>query len=560
MKEKTVVLKDLFEKKKYSEIINIIENKIEEEKKNSGLLNLLGVCKILKSNKKEDIVSAVSNFRKAYLKEKGTPNSMHALKNFINSSMDVFDIDFRNENEDSRDEVFDEILTYFNENKNFFENNHTFLRAMMRVFKRNLDLKSAIYCLKKIIDIDKNNVDAMCSYIYFNGFSKDWDQKKYLYNLKLLNKILPTYPIDQLVKFEKFNNKKINLAFLSSDIRGNHSVNYFLETVLKEYNNNEFNIFFYINNKEDQTTEKIKKFGMKSLNIKSLNDIDVINIIRNDKIDILIDLIGITSEHKLSLLKNRLAPIQISWCGYCNTTGLDQMDYLIADKNLIYKEEINLYSEKIIFLPQIWNCHTGFDVERKKNLAPVKKNKHITFGSFNNFRKINDSVIVAWSQILKKVPNSKLILKASDSASISMLSKKFKQKNVLNQIHFQPHKKNFEDHLKEYNNIDIALDTFPYNGVTTSFEAIWMGVPVVTLKGYNFNSRCGESINKNLKLEKLIGISEQDYVVKATLLASDINELENVRNTIFNEALNSPLFDTKEFSNAFFNSLKKIYN
>ena len=192
MKEKTVVLKDLFEKKKYSEIINIIENKIEEEKKNSGLLNLLGVCKILKSNKKEDIVSAVSNFRKAYLKEKGTPNSMHALKNFINSSMDVFDIDFRNENEDSRDEVFDEILTYFNENKNFFENNHTFLRAMMRVFKRNLDLKSAIYCLKKIIDIDKNNVDAMCSYIYFNGFSKDWDQKKYLYNLKLLNKKMPS--------------------------------------------------------------------------------------------------------------------------------------------------------------------------------------------------------------------------------------------------------------------------------------------------------------------------------------------------------------------------------
>ena len=139
------------------------------------------------------------------------------------------------------------------------------------------------------------------------------------------------------------------MAFISSDIRGNHSVTYFLETVIKEHNNNKFNIFFYINNKEDLTTEKFKKFGMKSLNIKSLNDIDAINTIRNDKIDILIDLMGITSDQRLTLLKNRLAPIQISWCGYCNTTGLDQMDYLIADKNLIYKEEINLYSEKIIF-------------------------------------------------------------------------------------------------------------------------------------------------------------------------------------------------------------------
>jgi len=560
MKEKTVILKDLFENKKYSEIIFIIENKINEEKKNSGILNLLGVSKLLNSQNKENLLSAVNNFRQAYLKEKGTPNSMHGLKNFINASMDIFDIDFKEGKEKFDNEVFEEILIYFSENKIFFEKNHSFLRAMMRVFKRNLDLKNAIYCLKKIIDIDQNNIDAMCSYIYFNGFIKDWDQKKYLDNAKHLNKLLPIYPIDKLVKLEKYNNKKINLAFLSADVREKHSVTYFLETVLKEYNNSEFDIYLYINNKEDSTTEKFKKLCKKTLNIKNLNDVEAINAIRNDKIDILIDLMAITSDQRLALLKNRLAPIQISWCGYCNTSGLDQMDYLIADKNLINKNEVELYSEKIILLPKIWNCHIGFNRERKKNLSPAINNKYITFGSFNNFRKISDDVIMAWSEILKKVPNSKLILKASDSASIIILSNKFKKNNVLNQIYFQPHKKNFEDHLNEYNKIDISLDTFPYNGVTTSFEAIWMGVPVVTLKGFNFNSRCGESINKNMNLEHLIGQNKHDYINKTISLAADLNKLEEVRNIIFNNALKSPLFNTKEFSNDFFNSLKKIYN
>jgi predicted O-linked N-acetylglucosamine transferase (SPINDLY family) len=255
-----------------------------------------------------------------------------------------------------------------------------------------------------------------------------------------------------------------------------------------------------------------------------------------------------------------LAPTQISWCGFCNTTGLNEMDHIIADPNLIYDEEKNLYSEKIIYLPDIWNCHSGLTVEREEYLSPFIKNNYITFGSFNNFLKINDNVIDVWSKILQNVKNSKLILKSSSPRVVTKLTEKFKKNDVLKSIVFEDTKNNIKDHLNLYQKIDIALDTFPYNGVTTSFEAIWMGVPVLTMRGYNFHSRCGESINKNIKLDCLIAKNENDYFIKAKELSENTEKLLNIRKMIFKDALTSPLFDVKRFSNEFFNSLEKIYN
>ena len=291
-----------------------------------------------------------------------------------------------------------------------------------------------------------------------------------------------------------------------------------------------------------------------------MDDIEVINLVRNDKIDILFDLMGLTSNHRLSLYKNRLAPIQISWCGYLNTTGLKEMDYMIADRNIVPQEEQNLYSEKIIYLDDIWNCHAGYELKRSKYPIPFRQNKFITFGSFNNFNKINDSVIAVWSKILKKIENSKLILKSSNAVFRSVMAEKFEKNDVLNSIEFISYKGNFNDHLNEYKKIDIALDTFPHNGVTTSFEAIWMGVPVLTMKGFNFSSRCGESINKNINLNDLIANNKQDYIDKAIFLSENIDKIEKIRNEIYENALGTPLFDQKKFVNHFFTSLEKLYN
>ncbi len=552
-------LKKLFEEKKYSEIINIIENKISDQNKNSGQLNMLGVCKLLNDTTKENLNSAKKDFKRAYLQEKNTNDGLLALKNFINISMDLFDKDFRLGIETSK-EVFDEILLYFDEKKEYFEEKESFIRTIIRVFKRNLDLDNVIFYLKKIIDINNKDIGAICTYIYFNCYRRNWDQKKFFKFSQILNQNLPLYPSDKLNNITDIKNKKINLAFFSSDIRSRHAVTFFLKTVLIDYDKDKFEIFLYLNNKEDETTKKFKNYIPKTKNVMNLSDIEAINIIRNDKIDIMINLMGVSSENRLQLFKNRLAKKQVLWCGYNNTTGIDQMDYLISDKNSIFESEKNLYTEKIIYLKDIWSCHSGFSRKREFNEAPMIKNEYITFGSFNNFRKINDEVINAWSTILKQVPNSKLILTPSDTASSHLISDKFDKKGVLNSIKFQSHIKNFNEHLDQYNKIDIALDTFPYNGVTTSFESIWMGVPVLTIKGYNFISRAGESINKNLGLDQLIAENENDYIEKAIFLSMEKNKILNLRKTVYEKALESPLFDKKKFCNEFFTSLEEIYN
>ena len=180
--------------------------------------------------------------------------------------------------------------------------------------------------------------------------------------------------------------------------------------------------------------------------IKKFNDIDAINKIRNDEIDIIIDLNGYSSNHRLALFKNRLAPIQVSWCGYTNTTGLKEIDYLIVDHNLIRSEEEKFYSEKIIYLSNIWNCHSGYSRERLENAMPLENNKYITFGSFNNFRKINEEVIETWSYILRQVKNSKLFLKTSIATSKEFYKKKFDDYGVLDSIIFSDYHKNFENY------------------------------------------------------------------------------------------------------------------
>ena len=311
-------------------------------------------------------------------------------------------------------------------------------------------------------------------------------------------------PENKLVKIRRKEGGKIKIGFLSSDILKKHSVTYFLKTVFLNYDQDKFEIYLYLDNKiEDDNTNEFKVLVKKTFNISDLEDVDAINLIRKDEIDIMFDIMGLSSVRRISLFKNRLAPKQISWLGYCNTTGIDNIDYLIADPNLIYpKEECN-YVEKIIYLPNIWNCHSELSADREEIDPPCLKNKYITFGSFNSFNKINDNVIYVWSQILKNVVGSKLILKSSSKIDKSYIEKRFTENGVLDSVIFLEKRKLIK-HFILYKQIDIALDTFPYNGVTTSFEAISMGVPVLTMKGYNFNSRCGESINKNLGMKDLI--------------------------------------------------------
>ena len=405
--EKKINLQKLFIEKKYEDIISIIENNIPEKQKNPAIINLLGVCRLSKKKvNKEDIVSAINDFQKSYLKEKEIKESLQGFKNFINASLRLFDFENSEKNHQNSIFYFENALNFFEQNKNYLGKEESILVLLTRVHKRLNNLDKVRFYLGELINNKFHSPQNICNYIYYNCFSKDWSQLEFLRYGKLLQQNLPIYPENKLISSNHFKNKKIKIGFLSSDIINNHSVTYFLKTVINNYDKNNFQIYLYLNNKKiyhDETTQFFIDKVDNSHNISDLNDIDAINLIRNDKIDILIDLMGITSDSRLQIIKNRVASKQILWCGYCNTTGVDEMDFIIADKNLIYESEKNMYTEKILYLPKIWNCHSGLDLKRQFIPSPITKNNYITFGSFNNFNKISDPVVNAWSKILKSI-------------------------------------------------------------------------------------------------------------------------------------------------------------
>ena len=556
IKKLEIETQELFKKKEYSKVIFEITSETEEKDRSAFLCNLLGLSRIADHNRKnKDALNlAIKDFKFGYLKEKNTIHAIDGLANFITAN--IFLIDLMEDYEFDFTEIFD----FYRLSEKFSINHRSLHVAMAMVYRRLNNAKKLIFHFSKIIESKKFISVDLCNYGYWRCFDKEWKQLDFFNYGKFLDQNLQVIPQNQLVEISQVSGSKIRVGFLSSDILNGHSITYFLKTVLSNYDKDKFEIILILSNsKEDKFTQDFKRSVNDSINISKLNNIESVNKVRELKLDIIIDLMGYTSTQRIELFKNRMAKNQIIWMGYCNTTGLENMDFIISDPNLIKSDEEKLYSEKVIFLPKIWNSHCGFDFERKQNPPPFIKNKYFTFGSFNNFDKINEEVISVWSNILKKIENSKLVLKTSSKRlATKRLKELFQKKGVLDSIKFIEREKEFEKHLENYNEIDIALDTFPYNGVTTSFEAIWMGVPVVTMEGYNFNSRCGESINKNLNMEQLIAKDEEDYIQKVVKLSSNQETYINLRKSVFLNALKSPLFSSQDYSKSFFEALEKI--
>ena len=556
IKKLEIEIQELFKQKEYSKVIFEITSETEEKDRSAFLCNLLGLSRIANHNKKnkDALILAIKDFKFGYLKEKNTIHAIDGLANFITANIFLIDL------MEDYDFDFTEIFDFYKLSEKYSENHRPLHIAMAMVYRRLNNAKKLIFHFSRVIESKKFIPVDLCNYGYWRCFDKEWKQIDFYNYGKFLDQNLQVIPQNQLIEISQPSGSKIRIGFLSSDILSGHSITYFLKTILSNYDKNKFEIILILSNsKEDKSTEDFKREVNESINISKLNNIDSVNKVRELKLDIIIDLMGYTSTQRIELFKNRMAKNQIIWMGYCNTTGLENMDFIISDPNLIKSSEEKLYSEKVIYLPKIWNVHCGFDFERKQSSPPFIKNKYFTFGSFNSFDKINEDVVSVWSKILKKIENSKLVLKTSSIRhATERLKESFEKNGVLESIKFKNRDKELKDHLENYNDIDIALDTFPYNGVTTSFEAIWMGVPVLTMAGYNFNSRCGESINKNLNMDQLIAKDEKEYVSKAVRLTSEREKFLKLRKTLFLDAIKSPLFDEKKFARNFFSLIKEI--
>ena len=535
--------KRLYNDNKFEEVIEKIETL--EEVKSSQILHILGICKLQKKNcTKEDRISAREDFRIVFLDEKNSKRGIEALINFINLNTDLY------ETVDS--------LKYYSLVDDKYSTNLNLLKAISRVYQFSNNIEERIKILEKILEIDISSIDGWCSYIYINNFVKNWNQEKFYKKSKKFSENIKSIDQNNLKLNFVNKNRRIRIGFFTSDFTRYHSISYFLRNVLKNLDKNKFEIFIISNALKDEAMADFNMVIDNWYNIRDLSDLSALKFIREKNLDIVFDLMGFTSEHRISLFKNKIAPIQISWLGYCNTSGLKEMNYIFADKNLIFKKEEKFYTEKVIKFEKIWNAHEGFEIERNKIKTPAVKNKFITFGSFNNFNKISDQTLRVWSIILKKVENSKLILKSSINFNLEDFRKKLKLNGILKNVEIVNKNLDFDNHLNQYDNIDFALDTFPYNGVTTTFEAIWKGVPVLSILGFNFNSRCGSSILKNLGIDDLIANNEDDYIAKAIYFSNNLQALIRLRDKVYDLALKSPLFDTKSFTIDFENKINFI--
>ena len=425
------------------------------------------------------------------------------------------------------------------------------------------DFKEAILIYQKTIKLNPALNFAYSNILFTLCYLENDNPEFYFSLMKKFRSSLTSVKKDSLLKYQ-FNSKpeKLKIGFISGDFK-EHPVGYLLKDTLKHLKNKNLELFAYSNLlKKDNYSIKLKSNFNSWNEIYNKNDKTIVNQIRNDGIHILIDLSGHSAKNRLPVFVNKAAPIQLTWGGYPGSTGISEIDYIIGDAHVTPLKDKKYFAEKIFNLPNIWICFTEPDFDIKIKELPASKNNYITFGSFNNLAKINEKVICLWSKIIKAIPKSRIFFKSSPLDNLDIKKKlisTFKKYNIDSNLIIIEGKSARNQSLESYNKVDIALDPFPYSGAITTFEAMWMGVPVLTKKGNKFVSRQTESINNNSGMADWVAQNEDEYFKKAIKFSSNIQHLSKVRMNLRKKVLNSPSFNSSLFAKQFDKMLWKLW-
>jgi protein O-GlcNAc transferase len=425
------------------------------------------------------------------------------------------------------------------------------------------DVKKVLYFWKQGLLLNKKNLILRQRYLFNLLYTFDGIHSYKEEAIEYRNNVTQFDIIKNEISKNNYLEKKLNIGFVSGDFK-EHPVSFFLMDILSVLKKKNIVLFGYSSLKvEDKYTEILKKEFNFFFNVESFSDVELCKKILDDKIDILIDMSGYTHKTRLPIFAQKISPIQITWAGWLASSGIKEIDYIIGDPWVTPEEYKDFYVEKILQLPKIW-CHLSTsDIKNlKTSSTPALKNNYITFGSFNHSHKINNDVIKVWSKILSLVPNSVLFLKnfqISNSIYKRKIIEEFKKNKINEDRLFLEANAKRENFLLNYNNIDIALDTFPYSGGTTSFETAWMGVPLLTLAGEAFISRCGVSINKNLKQDSWIAKNTEEYINIAVKFSKDLKELDLTRSYLRENSRKSVLFNSNIFADDFSNALRQVW-
>lgn len=347
-------------------------------------------------------------------------------------------------------------------------------------------------------------------------------------------------------------NRRIRVGYISSDFR-THPVSFFFEPLLEGHNREAIEVYGYSNVQcPDRTTERLQSKFDHYQNICGVNDKIVAGMIERDQIDILVDLGGHTDNSRLTVLAYKPAPIQVAYLGYSNTTGVQTIDYRLTDSFANPPESQKFYTEELIFLPGCFTCYKPPDFAPPVAPLPAIRKGYITFGSSNNSCKIHPLTLNIWAKILKATDGSHIQLRFRGGNNQEMRSRyfqKFEELGISRERIEIYGWKNFVDYLQSYGQMDVALDTFPWNGHTTTCEALWMGVPTVSLAGKPFVSRVALSVLSNMGLESFAVPTLEKYVTKAVSLAQNLGSLAKMRASMRERMSAGVLCDAKGFAN-----------
>ena len=417
----------------------------------------------------------------------------------------------------------------------------------------------AVDTYRKVIELNKLDLVNISNYLNTLNYCENFDSA-YIFNEhnKYANLFEQSHP--NSLKLTDPSGGKIKIGFVSADFR-KHSVMEFFLPLLNNFNRQLFDIYCYSNHPIVDDYTKVVKNKSHFLQIHTLSDEEVSKQIKEDKIDILFDLSGHTSHNRLGVFSRRSSPIQISWIGYAATTGLPNMDFKIVDKYTDTLDQDKFYSEKLIRMPDFFMCFKKPESDIQIETQDKITDQSVIFGSFNHTIKISEENIKTWSAIISSNSNYRLCLKHKSLENEDLVNdfkKKFISYGVKeSQLIFLGYVSK-QEHFELYNKTHIVLDTSPYNGTTTTMEALWMGVPVVTQVGEKHQSRVSHSILNNIGVPELSAVSKEEYIKKAIELSNDFQKIIHYKKTLREALLNSPIMDEKKFMTNFENIINEL--
>jgi len=546
-------------KKDFPESLNNLGSAIIDLKKSKEAISYLEKALIIKP----DYTEAYNNLGKAY---QNSGDKIKAVENFqkaINIDPNYADSYYNLGSLLSDLNRFQEALDNYKKAIKLKSNNEKYYNNLGNLLNTLGRFDEATEAYNTSIKIKPDYAKAYSNLLLNLNYKTDFDINLYLSIAKKFSSSCRKNKkkISFNYNYEK-EPKKLRIGFLSADF-GNHPGGFFTLSTLRELRKKNFELISYATtDRRDEFSHHFKPLFSKWNLVEKKKDEEIVKQIVMDRVHILIDAQGHSSKNRLSVFFHKPAPIQASWLAQ-GSLGIEEIDYFIGSPHITPKVEEDHYVEKILRLPNISQCFTAPDFDVKINSLPAIKNNFITFGCINKVSKINDDVVSLWSKILISISNSKLLLKNSffdDKKNRENIFSRF-QKHKINKdrLILQGESKTRSELLKVYNEIDIALDPFPFQGNTSTCEAVWMGVPVITLKGDRYLFHFGESINSNLDMHDWIASNPEEYISKANKFSLNINQLSKIRMNLREAALNSPVFDSTLFAKNFGNLLWEMW-